>query len=276
MPRNPPWTDEENALVVADYFAMLKKDNARRPYNKTEHRRRLVSHLQSRSDRAIQFKYRNISSILKGLGEESISGYKPLSNVQKSLVDAVDQWLSENPKWLERGPPRHSVGMRGTGPLQIGPPPPLSDRIPVEEPVRQIARKFDAARRDERNRALGRAGEKRVLEHERSVLARAGCEDLADKVRWISKEEGDGAGYDIASFKPDGRERLIEVKTTNGWEYTPFYITRNELKVSEERPTEWVLCRLWNFSQGPRVFELHPPLREHAHLTEMMFRASFS
>ena len=33
------------------------------------------------------------------------------------------------------------------------------------------------------------------------------------------------------SFEADGRERLIEVKTTNGWERTPFHITRSELEV---------------------------------------------
>ena len=42
-------------------------------------------------------------------------------------------------------------------------------------------------------------------------------DDLARKVRWVSEEDGDGAGYDIASFGPDGRARLIEVETTNGW-----------------------------------------------------------
>jgi hypothetical protein len=47
----------------------------------------------------------------------------------------------------------------------------------------------------------------------------------------MSEEDGDGAGYDIASFAPDGRPRLIEVKTTNGWERTPFHISRNELAV---------------------------------------------
>lgn len=31
----------------------------------------------------------------------------------------------------------------------------------------QIAKKFDVAALDERNRALGKAGEKRVLKHER-------------------------------------------------------------------------------------------------------------
>jgi len=104
-----------------------------------------------------------------------------------------------------------------------------------------ITRKFDVAGRDERNRALGRAVEERVLAHERAPLRSAGRDDLARKVRWVSEEDGDGAGYDIASFAPDGLPRLIEVKTTNGWERTPFHITRNELAVAEERRSEWRL-----------------------------------
>lgn len=74
-----------------------------------------------------------------------------------------------------------------------------------------IARQFDVAEREERNRALGKAGEKRALIHERSVLRDAGRDDLARKVFWVSEEEGDGAAYDIASFTPQGEPRLIEV-----------------------------------------------------------------
>nr|WP_257891976.1 DUF3883 domain-containing protein [Gymnodinialimonas phycosphaerae] len=119
-----------------------------------------------------------------------------------------------------------------------------------------IARKFDVAARDERNRALGKAGEERVLKHERDALTAAGREDLAQKIRWVSGEDGDGAGYDIASFDADGRQRLIEVKITNGWERTPFHISRNELAVAEERREEWCLFRLWNFARTPKAFEL--------------------
>ena len=138
-----------------------------------------------------------------------------------------------------------------------------------------IARKFDVAARDERNRALGRAGEERVLAHERAALKSTGRDDLARKVRWVSEEDGDGAGYDIASFAPDGRPRLIEVKTTNGWERTPFHISRNELAVAEERRSEWSLFRLWNFAREPKAFELHTPLDAHVSLTATSFQASF-
>ena len=100
-----------------------------------------------------------------------------------------------------------------------------------------------------------------------------GRSDLAKQVRWVSEEEGDGAGYDIASFSPEGCTRLIEVKTTNGWERTPFHITRNELAVADERPGEWCLLRLWNFAREPKAFELHPPLDAHVSLIATSYEA---
>ncbi|WP_315811625.1 DUF3883 domain-containing protein [Bradyrhizobium sp. SZCCHNR2028] len=53
----------------------------------------------------------------------------------------------------------------------------------------------------------------------------------------------------------------MEVKTTNGWERTPFYVTRNELAVAEAYRDDWRLMRPWNFASAPRAFELRPPLR---------------
>ena len=38
----------------------------------------------------------------------------------------------------------------------------------------------------------------------------------------VSEIEGDGAGYDIKSYTPDGKVRYIEVKTTRGAIRTPF------------------------------------------------------
>ena len=136
--------------------------------------------------------------------------------------------------------------------------------------------RFDVAARDAKNRALGRAGEQCAYYHEKTTLSDLGRSDLAQKVRWVSEEDGDGAGYDIASFTPEGQPRLIEVKTTNGWERTPFHISRNELAVAEARRDDWCLIRLWNFSREPRAFELRPPLDAHVSLTATSFQASFN
>jgi hypothetical protein len=270
---NGPWTDAENDLIVADYFAMLAKDIAGDPYNKAGHNRDLRSRID-RNHSSIEFKHQNISAVLKGLGEDWIPGYKPAFNFQMTLVDAVARWLALNPAWLGRNAGLPMTGLGETGQLWIGTPPTLSNQPPPEELDRMlaIARKFDVAERDERNRTLGRAGEQRALAHERAALTGTGRSDLASKVRWVSEEDGDGAGYDIASFEPDGSARLIEVKTTNGWARTPFHISRNELAVAEERPADW---RLLNFSRGPQAFELRLPLDAHVSLTPTSFQASF-
>ena len=273
-----PWTDAENDLIVADYFAMLSADLRGHPYNKTEHRRALLPLLDGRSDGSVEFKRQNISAVLKGLGEQWIAGYKPAFNFQMSLEDAVVRWMESNPAWLNLHPRTDpAAGLQDPASIWIGPAPTLSNRPPPLEleQMLHIARKFDVAGRDARNRALGRAGEECVLAHERACLGSAGRDDLVDKVRWVSEEDGDGAGYDIASFAPDGRARLIEVKTTNGWERTPFHITRNELAVADERGSEWCLFRVWNFSREPKGFELYPPLDAHVTLTASSFEARF-
>ena len=43
---NGPWTDEENDLIVADYFAMLADDITARRYNKAEHNRDLQTRIE--------------------------------------------------------------------------------------------------------------------------------------------------------------------------------------------------------------------------------------
>ena len=270
-----PWTDEENDLIVADYFAMLVSDLGGQPYNKVEHNRGLQAKID-RGRSSIEYKHQNISAVLKGLGECWISGYKPAFNFQASLADAVARWLHRNQVYATARPARPHR-LEESAVLEFEPPPTLMNRPPPEEleQMLAVARKFDVAGKAERNRALGRAGEERVLTHERVMLSGVGRSDLARSVRWVSEEDGDGAGYDIASFSPEGKNRLIEVKTTNGWERTPFHITRNERAVAEHRPNEWCLVRLWNFARGPRAFELRPPLEAHVTLIATSYEARF-
>ncbi len=274
-----PWTDEENDLIVADYFVMLAADLAKRPYTKAEHNRALRDRIH-RGRGSIEYKHQNISAVLKGIGETWILGYRPAFNFQASLVNAVVRWLDRNPKYFPLANAwNRTTGIEETAVLRVGPPPTLSNEPPPDElkQTLEMARRFDVAGRDERNRALGRAGEERVLYHERATLTGAGRRDLAERVRWVSEEEGDGgAGYDIASFSPEGRDRLIEVKTTNGWERTPFHITRNELAVAERMSAAWHLLRLWNFAREPKAFELRPPLDAHVTLIATSFEARFN
>ena len=110
--------------------------------------------------------------------------------------------------------------------------------------------------------------------HEQSELRTAGRDDLARKVEWTSEVRGDGAGYDIRSFEPNGNERLIEVKTTNGPAKTPFFLSENERAFSDERADAFRLLRLYGFIEKPCAFELRPPLSERLALNPVSYRAN--
>ena len=279
------WTDSENDQIVECYFTMLTEEINGREINKADFNRKLRS-LIDRSKGSIEYKNQNISAVLNSVfGLAFIKGYKPATNYQSALIDAVARWISVNGieiEALQGDPVEHAE----TGPLTVGPPPTMRNRPPPVDigKLQSAARKFDFAGRDFRNRKLGEAGERRALAYERAALTDAGRADLARKVRWVSKEDGDGAGYDISSFSACGRKRLIEVKTTNGTEYTPFHITRNEKSVAEtcwreaagnpDAP-DWLIFRLWNFSVEPKAFELCPPLERHVSLTATSYLAKF-
>lgn len=271
------WSPDENRETVQAYFEMLVKDLHGAPYNKAEYRRSLMRRV-NRPEKAIEFKHQNVSAVLLGLGHPWITGYKPARNFQLSLVDSVVEYLHQHPGWFEKVAREGDVStsaVREPPSLWIGPPPTFQNEPPPVDLTKAnaIARKFDVAERDARNRELGRRGEELVLLHERRALGAAGRADLAKLVRWTADEEGDGAGYDISSFEPNGTPRLIEVKTTNGWERTPFHITRNELAVAEEMRDRWHLIRLWNFAREPRAFAIRPPLEAHVALTPTSFLA---
>jgi len=147
---------------------------------------------------------------------------------------------------------------------------------PIPDTLRHLVQKFDPVERDRRNRSLGKAGEEFVIHIERRRLADAGRQDLARRVRWVAAEDGDGAGYDVLSFHPEGRgERPIEVKTTNGSARTPFFLTRNECALAAERPGDWTIYRVHLFATAPRIFTLAPPLEGAVNLRPETWRASF-
>jgi len=105
----------------------------------------------------------------------------------------------------------------------------------------------DYAQRDAANRKLGLAGEEAVLKHERQRLMDAGIPNLAEDVRHIAVEEGDGAGYDILSYRNDGTPIYIEVKTTRNSIASDFFMSANEVAFSETHADQYELHRLYEF-----------------------------
>jgi hypothetical protein len=265
------WSDEELDLIVADYFAMLAAEQAGTPYVKSRHSARLRARI-GRSHGSVEFKHMNISAVLEEIGQPTIGGYKPMPNYQKSILDALERRLVGQPAlWPV-------AGGRLAEPVMpfLEPAPELREPNVRPKELERLVRKFDAGERDFRNRQLGRAGEEAVFLFERHRLQSEDRADLARKVRWVAQEDGDGAGYDILSFDQMGRERFVEVKTTCGSRTTPFYLTRNEHALAEERVDAFRLMRVYSFAREPRMFELAPPLAESVRLSPHTFQASFT
>jgi len=227
-----------------------------------------------RSHRSVEFKHQNISAVLDELGMPWIPGYKPKRNYQNAIFDAIDRYISHHEKVLELSPPPPAV-IPSPSSVFVDPPDLRlhKERLPTR--LRLLVAKFDPVERDHRNRSLGRAGEEFVVDLERKRLTDGKRSDLAQLVRWVAVEDGDGAGYDVSSFKLSGESQLIEVKTTNGSCRTPFFLTRNECDVAVERPTEWLIYRVHLFARSPKVFTIAPPLKAHLRLSVETWRACF-
>jgi uncharacterized protein DUF3883 len=258
--------------VVDSYFRMLALERAGVSYNKAENRRHLMTTVH-RSEGSIERKLQNISAVLDVLGAQWINGYKPLSHYQDALVAAVERNVGREPGFLY---PANA----DTQPLALNDeaillsPPPFADPDKTLTPaVRRLVGKFDPAERDARNRELGKAGERFVVEFERDRLRRAGRDDLAGDVRWVSDLDGDGYGYDVKSFEPDGHERLLEIKTTCGNERTPFWLTRRECEVAAEQGETYRIRRVFHFRNKVKMFDIAPPLETHLLLTPTTFMA---
>ena len=273
-PSGTDWSDREIDLIVADYFHMLRMELLRKPYVKSR-RNAALQEVTGRSRGAIEYKHQNISAVLQRLGRPWIPGYKPMANVQKALIDGIERILDSQDDIFSLQDNQES-DIAEEAAVLFEPAPVLRAEDAAESiALERLVRKFDPAERDARNRVLGKQGEERILQSERARLRDAGRPDLARKVRWVSEEIGDGAGFDVLSFNLSSSERLLEVKTTSGHQLTPFYLTENERQLSAERPDEFRLVRLYDFLRSPRAFELTPPLEQSVVLRPTNYRASF-
>lgn len=158
---------------------------------------------------------------------------------------------------------------------QILEQPPAADTKPkkASEPGKARAKKTDFAEKDARNRKLGESGELFILRYEIQKLIRAGQSELAKRVSWVSKELGDGLGYDIRSFEIDGSEIFLEVKTTTSGRAAPFFVSANEVSVSEVKGASYRLVRVYGFPNQPRFFTLNGSLSVSLQLEATSYRA---
>jgi hypothetical protein len=279
------WSLVEVAATIADYFAMLECELRGEPFNKKEHNRRLQQLLNGRSAGAIEFKHANISAVLLELGFPYIEGYRPRANYQGLLMEQVAAHLSADAKLIRtaesiiEAPALVTADDRSLADVLV--PAPVRDRERNRGYERRIGpaapqRDVNYLEREARNASLGLAGEMFALDVEHRRLREAGRRDLADRIEHVSQTRGDGLGYDILSFDIDDRERLIEVKTTSFGPMTPFFASKREVAVSEERSTHFSVYRVFKFRESPRVFVLPGSLRESCILDPVQYRAALS
>ena len=134
-----------------------------------------------------------------------------------------------------------------TNELRVTPPPSGRQRRGTTTAAFQSRKQPHNPQKDAQNRRLGLAGEKLVLQHEIQHLRQKGRSDLADEVCHVSVIEGDGAGFDIRSFTPEGAMKYIEVKTTRGSGNTDFFVSVNELNFSQAHAKNFFLYRVYEF-----------------------------
>lgn len=258
-----PWTASEISHAIDSYFSMLKLELAGTKYNKAAANEALRSMLNGRTKASVEFKHQNISAVLLENGWIYIDGYKPMKNVQADLRDKVELRLRFDREiddlMAHASDFKTSAARSSPTPLRV-----------VEAPSATLGRaewtpritgiRRDYVFRDTRNRQLGLAGELAALDFEKDQLQAQGRSDLARRVEHVAVTQGDGLGYDILSFEPNGLEKFIEVKTTLYAVQTPFFVTRNEVQASDFYNDQFHVHRLFHFGKTRKMYSLRGPV----------------
>lgn len=274
------WSNTEVQLIIADYFKMLSAELRGENYSKAEHRRALHPLLSNRSDGSIEFKHQNISAVLIELGQPYIKGYLPRFNYQQILKEAVIEYLDNNRKIEDQFllfsdkiivPEKTDFNFNKF----IVEPPTVNFVAEPKATYHRSPIKTNYLEREQKNSRLGFLGEELVMEFEKWHLINAGKEKLAEQIRWVSKEEGDGAGFDILSRNLNGTDKYIEVKTTKLGKETPIFFSKNELDFSVEKSSDFHLYRLFDFEEKARMFTRNGALNQICNSVPVAFKGYF-
>jgi hypothetical protein len=192
------------------------------------------------------------------MGLPYIRGYKPRFNYQQLLEQKVGRYLNLNRNSLmvyfenfaestalPSKPIINFESILGEEPK----PTVVSEHEPSYRPI-----KINYLKKEQDNRKLGEQGEELVMEYERHRLISKGKPGLAERIEWVSREKGDGLGFDILSRNENGTDRYIEVKTTKLSNETPIFLTRTEISFAAFKQQDFFLYRLYNFDREPKLF----------------------
>jgi len=273
------WSDIEVELIIEDYFQMLQKELTGQDYNKTEHRNGLIKLLNNRSDGSVEFKHQNISAALINLGSPYIKGYKPRWNYQQLLEAKIQEYLQRHSKFenifdafalqkIENQPTKVNFESWYVAPPEFQPI--IREPIPTYKPIKK-----NFLEMEQRNASIGHSGEELVFEYEKWRLNMAGKEKLAESVEWVSKDLGDGLGYDILSKNLNGKDMFIEVKTTKLGKETPIFFSKRENDFSESNRDKFHLYRVFDLNSQVKMFQRNGRFQDFCAVEAVGFRGMF-
>jgi hypothetical protein len=125
----------------------------------------------------------------------------------------------------------------------------------------RIPKVIDFESEHRKNKRLGDQGELIVYFDEIKELQNNGRSDLSNRVKIISRED-DSAGFDILSFDLDGRERPIEVKSTNSKpKKFSFFMSANEYRLSQELENYYIYIVFEAKTNNPKIWKIENPMR---------------
>lgn len=126
----------------------------------------------------------------------------------------------------------------------------LSSSIPALE-SRPLQK--DWLKEQEEKTSLGLFGENYIYHIELDKVSKFGDNFDLTRVIHVSVSLGDGLGYDILSLNESGETIYIEVKTTKGNEFTPFYLSRNEYEFINTHCDSAFIYRVYNFDLNTKT-----------------------
>jgi len=278
------WSRPEVEAAVDDYLQMLELECRGEHFVKAAHRRGLLARLDGRTAGSVEMKHGNISAVLRDVGYPFIDGYKPYGNYQTLLATVVlerlqlatslTQLLNEVVTASAEEPSLYEGALAVVSAPEASKLPDRTAREQRLDPDHPTLRRgVDYLAIEAGNRSIGLAGERLVVRHEIHRLRGEGRPKLADRVEHVAQTQGDGLGYDVLSFDASGRERLIEVKTTSFGSRTPFFVSRNEVTVSQRHAEQYYLYRVHAFRRSPTLFTLQGALSERCALEPSQYIA---
>ena len=104
-----------------------------------------------------------------------------------------------------------------------------------------------------------------------------GRSDLAEKIKWISRDSGDGFGYDIQSFEIENgsvKEIYIEVKSTGSSLTSDFEMSSNELEFAKNHPDNYKLYRIYKNGKKTKGYVVDASLYDTFDITPTSYKVS--